>query len=117
MDGKVTTLLQILSSLQDAFPPDPVGAASAAEPHAETNEGNAQTQCSAKIDVEKAKHEDSGVEKATGQHALQDTSPVADRDGSNVDAGMQVESQGTLVEEEPWYEVVLATWPGYLPSV
>jgi hypothetical protein len=117
MDGKVTALLQILSSLQDAFPPDPVGAASAAEPHAETSKGNTQTQCSAEIDVEHAEHEDTGVEKATGQHAIQDTSPVVDIDESNVDAGMQLESQGTLDEEEPWYEVVLTTWPGYLPSV
>jgi hypothetical protein len=116
-DGKISTLLQILSSLQDAFPPDPVGAASAEEPHAETSEGNAQTQRSTEIVVEQAEHEDTDVEKATGQHALQDTSPVANRDESNVDADMQLESKGTLVEEEPWYEAVLATWPGYLPSV
>jgi hypothetical protein len=65
-DGKVTTLLQILSSLQDAFHPDPVGTASVAEPHAEISEGNTQTQRSAEIDVEQVEHEDTGVEKATG---------------------------------------------------
>jgi hypothetical protein len=116
-DGKVAALLQILSSLQEAFPPDLAGAASAAEPHAETSEGNAQTQRSAGNEMEQAKHEDMGVEEATGQQALQDTSPVADRDESNVDAGMQWASQVTLVEEEPWSEAVHATWPGYLPNV
>ena len=117
MDGKVTALLQILSSLQEDFPPDPTGAALAAEPHAKTNEGNAQTQCSTRNEMEQAEHEDMGVEEATGQHAMQDTSPVTDRDESNVDAGMQWASQGTLVEEEPWSEAILATWPGYFPSV
>ena len=67
--------------------------------------------------MEQAKHEDMGVEEATGQQALQDTSPVADRDESNVDAGMQWASQVTLVEEEPWSKAVHAIWPGYLPNV
>jgi hypothetical protein len=116
-DGKISTLLQILSSFQDAFPSNPVGEASAEEPHAETGEGNAQTQRSTEIVVEQVEHEDTEVEKATGQHVLQDTSPVANRDESNVDADMQLESKGTLVEEEPWHEAVLATWPGYSPSV
>jgi hypothetical protein len=116
-DGKISTLLQILSSLQDAFPPDPAGAASAEEPHAEYSEGNAQTQRFADIIVEQTEQEDTDVEEATGQHALQPTSPVANRNENNVDADMQLESKGTLVEEEPWYEVVLSTWPSYLPSV
>lgn len=61
--------------------------------------------------------EDTDVEEATGQHLLQATSPVANRDENNVDANMQLESKETLIEEEPWYEVVLSTWPSYLPSV
>jgi len=40
MDGKVTGLLQIFPSLQDAFLPNPVGVALAAEPHAETSKEN-----------------------------------------------------------------------------
>jgi hypothetical protein len=97
MDGKISTLLKILSSFQDAFPSNPVGEASTEEPHVETGEGNAQTQCLVENVVEQVEHEDT----ATGQHVLQDTSPVANRDERNVDADMQLESKGTLVEEEP----------------
>jgi hypothetical protein len=116
-DGKVAVLLQILSSLQEAFPSDPAGAASAEEPCEATSEGNAQTQRSAGNGMVQAKHEDMAVEVDTGQRALQDTSPDADRDESNVEAGMQWANQVTFVEEEPWSEAVHATWPGYLPNV
>jgi hypothetical protein len=94
MDGKVVVLLQLLSSLQESFPSDPVGAASAEEPCVETSEGNAQTQQFTRNGMEQAKHEDMVVE-----------------------VGMQWENQVTYVEEEPWSEAVHATWPGYLPNV
>jgi len=116
-DGKISTLLQILSSFQDTFSSNPVGRALVEEPHAENDEGNAQTQHSTEIVVEQVEHESAEVEKVTGQHVLQDTSPVANRDESNMDVDMQLESKGTLIEEEPWHEAVLATWPGYSPSV
>jgi hypothetical protein len=63
------------------------------------------------------KHEDMAVEVDAGQCALQDTSPNADKDESNMEAGMQWENQVTFVEEEPWSEAVHATWPSYLPNV
>jgi hypothetical protein len=82
---------------------------SAVELHVETSEGNAQMRSSAGNAMEQAKHEDVSVEEATGQQALQDTSPVFERDESNVDAGMQWADQVTFVEEEPWSEAVHAT--------
>jgi len=75
-DGKISTLLQILSSLQDAFPPDLERAASAEEPHAEYSEGNVQTQRFADIIVEQTEQEDTDMEEATRQHVLQPTLPI-----------------------------------------
>jgi hypothetical protein len=51
MDGKISTLLHIISSFQDAFSSNPVGMDSAEEPHAETSEGTTQTQHSIEIVV------------------------------------------------------------------
>jgi hypothetical protein len=68
MDGKISTLLQILSTFQDAFPSTPEGAASAEEPHAESDDRNAQPQRSAEVVVEQVKHEDTEAATATGQH-------------------------------------------------
>jgi len=59
--------------------------------------------------VEQVEHENTEVEKAIGQHVLQDTLLVANRDESNLDTDMQLQRKGTLVKEEPWYEVVLST--------
>ena len=120
MDGKISTLLQILSTFQDAFPSNPVGAASAEEPHAEGDDRNDQTQRSAGVIVEQVKHEDTEAVTATGQHVYRppgDTLPAASMDKRNVDADMHLEGKGTPIEEDPWYAVVLATWPGYSPSV
>jgi hypothetical protein len=57
---------------------------------------------------------------ATGQHVHTpsgDALPVANRDECTVEDDMHLENKGTLVEEELWHATVLATWPGYLPSV
>ena len=116
-DGKVTVLLQILSSLQEAFPSDPKGAASVEEPCVATSEGNAQAQRSARNGKEQAKHEDMAVEVDTTHCAVQDTSPVVDKTEGSVDARKQRADEVTYVEEEPWSEAVHVTWPGYLPNV
>jgi hypothetical protein len=57
---------------------------------------------------------------ATGQHVHSlpgDALPASNRDKSPVFADMHLESRGMPVEEEPWHVAILATWPGYLPSV
>ena len=120
MDGKILTLLQILSTFQDAFPSNLEGVASAEEPHAESDDRNARPQRSAKVVVEQVKHEDTEAATTTGQNVYSppgDALPDANRDESNVGADMHLEGKGTPIEEEPWYAVVLATWPGYSPSV
>jgi hypothetical protein len=105
MDGKVVFLLQLLSSLQEAFPSDPTGAASTEEPCVAPSEGNAQTQRSARNGMDKSKHEDMAVEVDIARCALQDTSPVVDR----TERSMEVGRQWAYVEEEPWSEAVHAT--------
>jgi hypothetical protein len=117
LDGKVAVLLQLLSSLQEAFPSDLAGAASAEEPGGATNEGNAQAQRSARNEKDQVMHEDMAKEVDTAHCALQDTSPVVDRTEGSVDAGKQWADEVTYVEEEPWSEAVHVTWPGYLPNV
>jgi hypothetical protein len=106
MDGRISTLLQILSTFQDAFPSNPVGTASAEEPHTESDDRNAKTQRATEVIVEQVKHEDMEAATATGQHVHSppgDALPAANRDESNVDADMHLESKGTPVEEEPWH--------------
>jgi hypothetical protein len=62
-------------------------------------------------------HEDMAKEVVTTRCALQDTSPVVDRTEGSMGAGKQWADQMTYVEEEPWFEAVHVTWPGYLPNV
>jgi hypothetical protein len=112
MDGKTLTLLQILSTFQDAFPSTPEGAASAEAPHAEGDDRNDQTQRSTGVVVEQVTHEDMEAATATGLHAYSppgDTLPAANMDESNVDADMHLEGKGTPIEEEPWYAAYQAT--------
>jgi hypothetical protein len=97
-DGKVAVLLQLLSSLQEAFPSDPAGAASVEEPCAATSGGNAKVQRSTENGLEQAKHEDMAVEVDTARRPLQDTSTGADRTASNVEAEVQWADQVTYVE-------------------
>jgi hypothetical protein len=117
VDGKVAVLLQLLTSLQEAFPTDLAGAASTEEPGGATNEGNVQEQRSARNEQDQVMHEDRAKEVDTARGAMQDTSPVVDRTEGSVDAGKQWADQVTYVEEEPWSEAVHVTWPGYPPNV
>jgi hypothetical protein len=106
MDGKTSTLLQILSTFQDVFPSTPEGVASAEVPHAEGDDRNDQTQCSTGVIVEQVTHEDTKAAIATSLHAYSppgDTLPAANMDKSNVDADMHLEGKGTPIEKEPWY--------------
>jgi hypothetical protein len=120
MDGRISTLLQLLSTFQDASPSYPAGAASAGAPSSEGDDRNVRTQSVAGVVAEQVQHEDMEAVTATGQHAHTpsgDALPAANRGEGTVDADMHLESKGTPVEEEPWHAAVLATWPGYLPSV
>jgi hypothetical protein len=116
-DEKVTALLQLLSSMHEAFPSDPVGATSVEEPRAATAGGNAKGQRSAENGLEQAGRETMTVEVDSARRPLQDTTTDADRTASNVKVDVQWVDQVTYVEEEPWTGDLHATWPGYLPDV
>jgi hypothetical protein len=120
MDGKTSTLLQILSTFQDVFPSTPEGTASAEAPHAEGDDRNDQMQHLAGVVVEHVTREDTEAAIATGLHAYSppgDTLPAANMDERNVEANIHLEGKGTPIEEEPWYVAYQATWPSYSPSV
>ena len=70
--------------------------------------------------MEQVKHEDTEAATTTDQHVYSSPRDVlldANQDERNVGADMHLEGKGTPVEEEPWYATVLATRPGYSPSV
>jgi hypothetical protein len=120
LDGKTSSLLQILSTFQGAFhsTPDAVGATE--HTHAEAF-GRSEQGLPAEVgDFGQAMHVDMDVAAAVGFHApspMGDTWPDARLDGGNSDADTQMKWRGTVVEEEPWDEATQATWPGYKPSV
>jgi hypothetical protein len=120
MDGKTSTLLQILSTFQDAFPSTPKGVTSVEAPHAEGDDRNDQTQRSAGVIMEQVTQEDTEAAVATGLHAYSlpgDTLPATNMDERNMEADMHLEGKGTPIEEEPWYATYQATWPSYSPIV
>jgi hypothetical protein len=120
LDGKTSTLLQILSTFQEAFHSTPEGMASTEVPHAEGVDRNEQVQQPEGVVVVQVTHGDTEAATATGIHAHSppgDTLPAANLDESNLDADMQLEGKGTPIEEEPWDAAYQATWPGYSPSV
>jgi hypothetical protein len=120
LDGKTSTLLQILSTFQEAFHSTPEAAASTEVPHAEGVDRNEQVQQPEGDVVVQVTHGDTEAATATGIHAHSppgDTLPAANLEGGNLDADMQLEGKGMPIEEEPWDVAYQATWPGYLPSV
>jgi hypothetical protein len=120
MDGRISTLLQILSTFQDASPSNPAGTASAGVPYSESDDKNVRMQSVVEVDVEQVQREDMEAVTAISQHVHTpsgDALSAANRDECTVDADMHLEIKGTPVEEEPWHTPVLATWPGYLPGV
>lgn len=119
-DERISTLLQILSTFQDAFPSNLAGTASVGVPHTESDDRNAKVQSATEVIEDQVHHEDMEAPTTTGQHVHsppEDALPVANRDESPVVTDMHLESRGTPIEEEPWHAAILATWPGYLPSV
>jgi hypothetical protein len=120
MDGRISTLLQLLSTFQDASPSYPADAASAGVPSSEGDDRNVRTQSVAEVIAEQVQHEDMEAVTATGQHVH---TPVGrcpascQQDECTMDDDMHLENKGTPVEEELWHAAILSTWPGYLPSV
>jgi hypothetical protein len=120
LDGKTSTLLQILSTFQEAFHSTPEAAAATEMPHAEVVDRNEQVQQPEGGDLVQVTHGDTEAATAMGIHAHNPpgvTLPAANLEGGNLDADMQMEGKGTPIEEEPWDAAYQATWPGYLPSV
>ena len=116
MDGRISTLLQILSTFQDDFPSNPTGTASEGAPHIESDDRNAKTQSAAEVVVEQVQHEDMEAVTTTGQHVHTpsgDAMPAANRDECTMDDDMHLANKGTPVEEESWPGYL----PGYLPGV
>jgi len=111
MDGRISTLLQLLSTFQDASPSYPAGAASEGAPSSIGDNGTVKTQSVAKVVAEPIQQEDMEAITATSQHVhtpLGDAGTAANKDECIVDNDMHWENWGTPVEEE--------SWPGYLPD-
>jgi hypothetical protein len=116
-DEKVAVLLQLLSSMHEAFHSDPVGATSGKEPCAATDGGNVAMQCLAEFGLEQVGHETMTVKVNSAKRPLLDTTKGANGTASNEKAEVQWADQMTYVEEEPWTEDFHATWLGYMPDV
>jgi hypothetical protein len=116
-DRKVAVLLQLLSSLHESFPSDPIGATSVEEPYAATSGGDVKVQRSVENGLEQVGHETMAMEVDSVRRPLQDTTTGADRTASNVEVEVQWVDQVTYVEEEPWTEDFHASWPDYSPDV
>jgi hypothetical protein len=120
LDEKTLTLLQILSTFQEAFHSTPEFTAATEMPHAEPVDRNEQVQQSEGGDLVQATLGDTEAAAATGIHVHNPprvTFPAANLEGGNLDDDMQMEGKGTPIEEEPWDAAYQATWPVYLPSV
>jgi hypothetical protein len=116
-DEKVAVLLQLLSSMHEAFHSDSAGATSGKEPCAAIDGGNVAMQCLAEFGLEQVGHETMALEVNSAKRPLQDTTKGADGTASNEKAEVKWADQVTYVEEEPWTKDFHATWPGYMPDV
>jgi hypothetical protein len=120
MDGRISTLLQLLSTFQDASPSYPAGAASEGAPSSAGDDGNVRTQSVAEVVAEQVQQEDMEAVTATGQHVhtpLGDARTAANRDECTVDDDMHLANRGTPVEEESWPGYLPGYLPDYLPGV
>jgi hypothetical protein len=122
MDGRISTLLQLLSTVQDASPSYPVGAASEGAPSSASDDRNVRKQSGsvAEVVAEPVQQEDTEAVTATGQHVHTpsgDAGTTANRDECTMDDDMHWENQGTPVEEEPWPGYLPGYLPDYLPGV
>jgi hypothetical protein len=111
VDGRISTLLQLLSTFQDASPAYPAGAASEGAPSSASDDGNLRKQGVAEVVAEPVQQEVMEAVIATGQHVhipSGDAETAANKDECTVDDDMHWANRGTPVEEEPW--------PGYLPE-
>jgi hypothetical protein len=116
-DEKVEVLLQLLSSMHEAFHSDPAGATSVQEPCAATDGGNVTKQRSTEFLMEQVGHETMAVEVNSAERPMQDTTKDVEGTASKEKVEVQWADQVTYVEEEPWTEDFHATWPGYMPDV
>jgi hypothetical protein len=111
MDGRISTLLQLLSNFHDASPSYPAGAASEGVPSSAGDDRNFRAQSVAEVVAEQVQQEDMEAVTAIGQHVhtpLGDAKTATNRDECTVDDDMHLANRGTPVEEE--------SWPGYLPN-
>jgi hypothetical protein len=114
-DDKITTLLQLLASMREAFPSYPVGATSEEVPRTTDDGGDAKEQCSVEKGLEQTGCMTTEVDSASRQ--LQDTTTDAEGAADKVTGEVLWANEVTYVEEEPWPGDLHATWSGYLPGV
>jgi hypothetical protein len=114
-DDKVTTLLQLLASMREAFPSHPDGATSEEMPRTTTGEGDAKEQRAEEKGLEHTNCRTAKADSASRQRQeeMTDAEGAADKVKDEV-----IWATGpTYIEEEPWPGDLSATGPGYLPGV
>jgi hypothetical protein len=135
-DEKVVVLLQLLSSMHEAFHSDPAGATSVKEPCAATDGenvtlratsvkepcaatdgGDVTMQCATESGLKQDGHETMDAEVNSVKRPLQDTTKNDVGTATKEEVEVQWVDGVTYVEEEPWTEDLHATWPGYMPDV
>jgi hypothetical protein len=112
-DDKITTLLQLLASMSEAFPSYPVGATSEEMPRTTDDGGDAKEQHSVEKGMEQTGCMTTEVDSASRQ--LQDTTTDVAGAANKVAGEVQWANEVTYVEEEPWPGT--STHMAYLPGV
>jgi hypothetical protein len=110
-DDKVTTLLQLLSSMRETFPSHPDGVTLEEMPRTETGEGNTKEQ----------RAEEKGLEQTNCRTTKADSAsrPLGDEMTDVEGAADKVTGEviwatgPTYIEEEPWPGGLSATCPEY----
>ena len=108
-DDKVTTLLQLLASMSEAFPSHSDGATSEEMPRTATGEGDAKEQSAEKPGLEHTNCRMAKEDSTTRQKQVEMTEVEGTADRLNDE--MMWDTGPTYIEEEPWPGDLTATGP------
>jgi hypothetical protein len=114
-DDKVTTLLQLLASMREAFPSHLDGATSEEMPRIETGEGDTKEKRAEEKGLEQTNYSTTKADSANRQQ--QEEMTDAEGAADNVKGEVIWAMGQTYIEEEPWPGDLSATYPGHLPGV